>query len=107
VRVNITQQAAQELRARGVRAFLVQPGQPHEEYSGPEWSEDEAILAPPQRWLLLPVAVESFDHVPESVAERVCDLGGFKAMITSSTGQETLSIELVNGAIRVREVDDA
>ena len=108
MKVELSVEANRELRERAVRAFMLQPGPLHDQYRGPEWSEEEALLAPPQRWLLLPIDNSSFEnlpHLPDDVA--VTDsIDEFEFVALFPPRSATLRIELTDGAIRVHEIPD-
>ena len=111
VRVEISEAAARELRERmptpGTMGLMIQPGPLHEEYFGPEWSDEEVILAPLQRWLFLLMEHEAFDDVPSAPgAVAFLQVRGIRVLVVYPPASGVLRVELVDDAIRIQELDE-
>jgi hypothetical protein len=110
VRVEVSERVAHELRAWIRRTnpdggLLIQPGPANEQYQGPEWTAEDELLAPKQRWVLMPVGIDSIRELPVVAPEsiRVVDADGFKVMIFFPPANGVLRVDVIDDAIRVSE----
>jgi hypothetical protein len=108
VRVTVSEDADRELRHRiGSDGVAIVPGPAHESYCGVEWTADDDLIAPMQRWVLLPTPVSSFDALIQAYPNdfSISEIRGLRVCVFFPPKAATLRIELDGDAIHVREVD--